>query len=218
MEDEEDGLGVVSGKLLLDVELVLLEELGVELDVAGLVDTVDVTEGSGNGEVRRDSGEGGVDVIDILGLSVERVVVNILVVDTVLLTTSDTDLHLEPLLHGSSTLEVLSSGLNVPLLGLLRKIDHVRREEGLAVELEVGLISIEHAVQPGEELLGAVVSVEDDGDAIGGSDGADVVGTSDGTGDGSLLAVIGDTLNRKTVSKNSNQSVLIRGLQTLPAK
>lgn len=64
----------------------------MEPDVAGLVDTVDVTEASGNGEVRADGGEGVLDGQDVLGLGVEGVVVNILVVDTVLLTTGDTDL------------------------------------------------------------------------------------------------------------------------------
>lgn len=39
-----------------------------------------------------------------------------------------------------------------------------------------------------------MVAVQDDGDAIGGSDGTDVVGGGDGTGDGSLLLVVGDTL------------------------
>ena len=92
MEDEEDGL--VGGRtgLLLDVLLVLGEELGVELNVTGLVDTVDVTEASGNGEVGADGSEGVLDGQDVLGLGVEGVVVNILVVDTVLLTTGDTDL------------------------------------------------------------------------------------------------------------------------------
>lgn len=92
MEDEEDGL--VGGRtgLLLDVLLVLGEELGVELDVTGLVDTVNVTEASGNGEVGADGSEGVLDGQDVLGLGVEGVVVNILVVDTVLLTTGDTDL------------------------------------------------------------------------------------------------------------------------------
>ena len=79
-------------ELLLGVKLVLLEELRVQLDVARLVDTVDVTETSSNGEVRADGGEGLLDSQNVLGLGVEGVVVNILVVDTVLLTTGDTDL------------------------------------------------------------------------------------------------------------------------------
>lgn len=92
MEDEEDGL--VGGRtgLLLDVLLVLGEKLGVELNVTGLVDTVNVTEASGNGEVGADGSESILDGQDVLGLGVERVVVNILVVNTVLLTTGDTDL------------------------------------------------------------------------------------------------------------------------------
>jgi hypothetical protein len=53
---------------------------------------VDITETSGNGEVGGDGGEGLVDGQDVLGLGVQGVVVDVLVVDTVLLTTSDTDL------------------------------------------------------------------------------------------------------------------------------
>jgi hypothetical protein len=48
VENEVDGLGLLETLLLLDILLVLLEELGAELDVTGLVDTVDVTESSSN--------------------------------------------------------------------------------------------------------------------------------------------------------------------------
>jgi hypothetical protein len=176
------------------VGLVLAQKLGVELDVAGLVDTVNVTEASGNGEVRGDGRQGVVDVEDVLGLGVERVVVNILVVDTVLLTTSDANLHLEPLLHRGSTLEVLGGGLNVPVDGLLGEIDHVGAEQGLAVGLKVGLIGIEHAIEPRQKLLGAVVGVQDDGDTVGGSDRADVVGSRNGTSNRSSLVSVAHTL------------------------
>lgn len=194
VEDEEDRLVLLGTDGLLDVLLVLLEETGLELNVARLVDSVNVAETSGNGEVGGNLGELLVDVQDVLGLGVERVVVNVLVVDTVLLTTGDTDLHLEPLLHGSSALEVLLGGLDVPLNLLLRQVNHVRREEGLAVLLEVGLVGVEHAVQPWQKLLGAVVGVEDDGNAVNGCNSADIVGGSDGTSDGSLLVLVVDTL------------------------
>jgi len=92
VEDEEDGLVRLGAQLLGNVLLVLGEELGVQLDVAGLVDSVDVTEASGDGEVGGDGTEGLLDGQDVLGLGVEGVVVNILVVDTILLTTGDTDL------------------------------------------------------------------------------------------------------------------------------
>lgn len=199
VEDEEDGLVVVGLEGLLDVSLVLAEKLGVELDVAGLVNTVDVTEASGDREIGGDGGESVVDVEDIFGLGVERVVVNILVVDTILLTTSDTDLHLEPLLHGGSALEVLGGGLNVPLDGLLREIDHVRGEEGLTLLLEVSLVGIEHAIEPREELLGAVVGVKDDGDAVGGSERADIVGSGDRASNGSGLVGVAHTLTSASV-------------------
>lgn len=91
VEDEEDGLVGSRADLLLDVQLVLLEQLGVQADVARLVDAVHVTEAGSNGEVGADGAEGVVDGQDILGLCVERVVVDVLVVDAVLLTTGDTD-------------------------------------------------------------------------------------------------------------------------------
>jgi hypothetical protein len=39
-----------------------------------------------------------------------------------------------------------------------------------------------------------VVGVENDGDTVGGGNGADVVSGSNGTGDGSLLVLVVDTL------------------------
>lgn len=104
--------------------------------------------------------------------------------------------HLEPLLHGGSTLEVGGSGLDVVVDGLLRQINHVRGVEGLAVLLEVGLIGVQKAIEPREELLGAVVGVKDDRDAVGGGNAADVVSSGNTTGDGSGLAVIADALRR----------------------
>lgn len=67
-------------------------------------------------------------------------------------------------------------------------------EERLAVNLEVLLVGVEHAVEPREEFLGAVVSVQDDRNAVDGGDTADVVGTGDGTSDRGLLLVVGSTL------------------------
>lgn len=194
VEDEEDGLGVLGANGGGDVLLVLAEELGVQLDVARLVDAVDVAEASGNGEVGRDGGEGVVDVEDVLGLGVEGVVVNVLVVDAVLLATGDANLHLEPLLHGGSALEVGGGGLDVPVDGLLGEINHVGAEEGLASGLEVRLVGVEHAIEPGQELLGAVVGVQDDGDAVGRGKGADVVSTGHGTGYGGRLVAVADAL------------------------
>jgi len=97
VEDKEDGLVLLGLGLLLDVSLVLAEELRVQLDVAGLVDTVDVSEAGGNGEVGADGGKSLVDLVNIFGLGVEGVVVNVFVVDAVLLSTGDTDFLLNVL-------------------------------------------------------------------------------------------------------------------------
>ena len=52
---------------------------------------MDVSETCRNGEVRADFGQSGPDVVDIFGLCVERVIVNVLVVDAIFFTTSDAD-------------------------------------------------------------------------------------------------------------------------------
>ena len=86
-------LGVGLANLVGSVLLVVTEELGSESDVSGLVDTVDVSETGSDGEVGRDGVESSVDIVNVGGLSVEGCVVGARVVDTVLLTTSDTNLH-----------------------------------------------------------------------------------------------------------------------------
>jgi len=91
VEDQEHWLVLLGSNGILDILLVLAEELRVELDVAGLVDTVDVSETSGDREVWGDGLKSLVDGKDVLGLSVKGVVVDILVVDTILLTTGNTD-------------------------------------------------------------------------------------------------------------------------------
>lgn len=168
---------------------------------------MNVAETGSDGEVGADGLQGLDDRQNVLRLSVQRVVVNVLVVDTILLTTGDTDLHLEPLLHGGSALQVGSGGVDVVVDGLFGQVDHVGGEQGLAMLLEVLLISVEHTVKPWQKLLGAVVGVEDDGDVVCGSDGADVVGSGNGASDGSGLVAVGDALAGKV------GSTALRGLQ-----
>ena len=63
----------------------------MKFDVARLVDTVDVAEAGGDGEVGARLGERGPDVVDVFGLGVERVVVDVLVVDAVFLAAGNAD-------------------------------------------------------------------------------------------------------------------------------
>lgn len=189
MENKEDGARVVRLELLLDVGLVLGKELRMKLDVAWLVDTMHVAECGSDGEHRGDGREGAVDVPNVFWLGVEGVVVNRLVVDTVLFTTGDANFHLEPAVDLGHALEVFSANLDVFFLGLFGQIKHMRGEERLAVLFEVGLVGVEHAVEPRKKLVGAVVGVYDDRDAIGRSNSTNVVGSSDGASDGGELGL-----------------------------
>ena len=62
------------------------------------------------------------------------------------------------------------------------------------MSLEIRLICIQHPIKPGQKLLGAVIGMENDGNAIGWSDGADVVGSGDSSGDRGTLVFIVDSL------------------------
>lgn len=72
----------------------------------------------------------------------------------------------------------------------------MRREERLAVLLEVGLIGVEHAIEPRQQLLGAVVGVDHNRDTVGRSNGTDVVSSGNSAGNRGSLSVggVGNTL------------------------
>ena len=109
VEDEIDGLVFLSRLLVLDILLMLLEEFRVEFDVARLVDAVDVAEAGSDGEVGARLGKCGPDVVDVFGLGVERVVVDVLVVDAVFLAAGDADfLSIGQNLRFLSTVELLT--------------------------------------------------------------------------------------------------------------
>ena len=94
-----------------------------------------------------------------------------------------TTYHLKPLLHWCSTLQVLGSCLNIKVHLFFTQIDHVAREERLAMLLEVFLIGIEKTVQPWQKLLGTVIGVQDDRNAVGRSDRSDILSTSNTASD-----------------------------------
>jgi hypothetical protein len=89
VEDQEDRFVLLCSDSVLYVLLVLSEKLGVKFNVTGLVHAVDVSESGSDGEIWRDGGKRIVNGKDVLGLGVKRVIINILIIDTILLTTSN---------------------------------------------------------------------------------------------------------------------------------
>jgi hypothetical protein len=87
--------------------LVLGEQLRVELDVAWRIHAMHISETGGDWEIRTNLWQGRIDLIDILRLGIERVIVDILVIDTILLSPSDPDLHFKPLLHRWGPFKIL---------------------------------------------------------------------------------------------------------------
>ena len=71
VEDEEHGLVVLGASLIPNVRLVLGKQLRVQLDVAGLIYTVHVTETGGNGVVGANGRQRLLDGVDVFGLGVK---------------------------------------------------------------------------------------------------------------------------------------------------
>ena len=88
--------------------------------------------------------------------------------------------------------------------------------------LEVGLICVQHTIEPREQLLRAVIGMEDNWDTVGGSYSTNVVSCSDSAGNGSLLLVILDTLrNAQFCSLSAHDKINApcpRNRQHLPEK
>ena len=89
---------------------------------------------------------------NLLRLGVEGFSLDGGVVDAVLLTTGDADLHLQPHLHGGHPLEVLDAGGDVLLVKLLGQVQHVAGEQGLVVLLEtqdisIGVVTLQWSIQ-----------------------------------------------------------------------
>jgi hypothetical protein len=186
VHDQVDGLVERRVEHLLGVSLMLAELLGREGDVTGLVDTVHVTKGGGNGEHVANLGKGRVDGPDLLGGSVELLRVDIFVVDAIFLSSRDANLHLEPDLHGGHALKVFDANGNVLLVGFLRQVQHVRSKEGFAVLGIKVLVGLEHGIEPRKQVLGTVIRVKDDGDTVVLRDGTYVHRQGDGADGGGI--------------------------------
>jgi len=91
VEDQEEGLVFLAVDLLFGIGLMLSEELRMQFNVSGLVHTMDISESRGDRKVGRNRGKSFVNLIDIFGLGVKGAVIDIGVVNTVLLTSGDTN-------------------------------------------------------------------------------------------------------------------------------
>ena len=191
MEHEHHGLVVLQAQVLLHVLLRVVQNLGVQLHVTGSVHAVHVAERSSHGEAGRDLAQRRVHLHDLLGLRVQARVLHAAVVHAVLLAASHTDLHLQQNAHLVAALQVLRGQSQVVVQRLHRQVDHVRRVQRSARLLEVLLIRLQAAVQPGQQLLGAVIRVKHHRHAVRSGHRVHVLGTHDRTHDGVALLSVG---------------------------
>jgi hypothetical protein len=133
----------------------------MELNIPRLVNTMYVSKCGHDTEVGTERVQCDIDIPDIGGLSVQRGVVHTCVVHTIFFIAGDTNFHLKPDPDRRHVLEVRGADFDVFVLRLLGQVKHVRGKESFAMLLEVLFVGLEHTVEPWEELLGAVVAVQD---------------------------------------------------------
>mmetsp|Transcript_44004 Transcript_44004/g.104794 ORF Transcript_44004/g.104794 Transcript_44004/m.104794 type:complete len:291 (-) Transcript_44004:563-1435(-) len=189
VEDKGHGLVALAAQLLLHVLLSVVQDHRLQVHVARGINPVHVAEGSRHCEIA--VGHGGeflVDLPNLLRLRVETGRVHIRVVHAILLAASHTQLHLQQYVDLGHSLQVLLANGNVLLQRLLRQVQHVGREEGLAMHLEVLLVCLHEAIEPWQPGLLAVVRVEDHRHAVELGHLANMQCASHGAGDaGSIV-------------------------------
>ena len=207
VEDKVHGLGVISSKLFLNVLLGVVEDFRLQVNISRSVDTVHVSErGSASEPGVGDLAELLVGVEDFFGLGVKTRRVDVGVVNTIFLTSGDTEFKLEEKIDLGHAFHVLLADANVFFEGFLGKVKHVRGEERFAGFREVLLAGFNESVEPGQPGLLAMVGVKHNGDTVKVGDLANVLGSGDASGDGGRVVLVRKGLSGNELSTSLGES------------
>mmetsp|Transcript_33387 Transcript_33387/g.80579 ORF Transcript_33387/g.80579 Transcript_33387/m.80579 type:complete len:209 (-) Transcript_33387:222-848(-) len=157
--------------------LILNQQLRAQLHIPRLVRAVYVAECCCNGELLADWAQSFVDLVHVRWGRIQLVLGHSGIVHAILNSAGDTDLHLQNLIDLLHALQVLLANRDVLLIGLLGQVQHVAREQGLSEGLEVRLVRLKHPVEPRQQLLRAVVRVQDHRNPVRRRDGPDQAST-----------------------------------------
>mmetsp|Transcript_13875 Transcript_13875/g.33341 ORF Transcript_13875/g.33341 Transcript_13875/m.33341 type:complete len:389 (+) Transcript_13875:340-1506(+) len=222
MEHKHDGLLVcwcAITQLLRNVVLCTVQNLGLQLNVSGRVNTVNVSKSSSNREGRRDGSERLVHLVDLLRLRVQVLNGSVRVVDAIFFPTSDAQFHFQQDSDLGHAFQVVLADFNIFLNRLFRQVNHVTGEQGFAMILKVTFRSSQEPVNPRQKLLGTVVGVQNDRNSVLLGHSSDVEGPRDGTGDGSFVVCVVQSLatvkltSTRTELDNDGSIVLARCFQ-----
>mmetsp|Transcript_22783 Transcript_22783/g.41551 ORF Transcript_22783/g.41551 Transcript_22783/m.41551 type:complete len:248 (-) Transcript_22783:524-1267(-) len=117
MEDKE--VRLLLGQLRSRELLEGVQQVGLQLHIAGLVDAVHVAKGGGDRELLGDWREALIDGPDILRCRIQLVFGNTTVVNSIFNTTSDSNLHLKDQVHWRHLFEIFDTNSNVLLMRFL---------------------------------------------------------------------------------------------------
>lgn len=221
VEDEEHGLVSLVLKLLGDVLLRVVKDYRLQVNVSRGVDTVNISERSSTSEGGiGDLGKLLVSIPNLFRLGVKTGRVDIGVVNTVLFSTSDTELEFEKDVNLGEFLHVFLADCDVLFEGLFGKIKHMGREEWCTGFLVVLLVGSKNSVHPGQPGFLTVVGVKDDRDSVKSSNFMNVLGGSNDSGEaGRVISVVcglsGNELTSSLGESHHNGPlVLFSGLHT----
>ena len=186
MEDEVQAV-VRQVMFLRNVFLRVAQDSRGQHHVARLVNAVYVTEGSGDGETRADFAQLSVGVINVFRLGIQSGSVHVAVVHAVFFAAGAAQFDFQSHVHFGHTRQVLRTDLDVFVQGLFRQVNHVRREQRFTGRGEVFFTRVQQTVDPRQQFLSAVVSVQDNRNTVVFSHLMNVMRARDSAQDGCAL-------------------------------
>ena len=151
---------------LANIFLRVTQDSRGQLHVTWFVHAVYVTEGSRDSETMADRVQFGVRIVNVFRLGVQRGCVHMAVVHAIFFTTGTTQFDLQGHADFSHALEVFSADLDVLFEGLFGQVDHMGREQRFAGRCKVFFTGVQQAVDPRQQFLGTVVSVQNNRHAV----------------------------------------------------
>lgn len=132
-----------------------------QFHVAWLVYAVYVAERRCNGETRADFAQFGVSVVYVFWLGVQCGSVHVAVVDAIFFAAGAAQFNFQGHVDFCHARQVFAGNFDVFFQRLFRQVDHVRREQWLTGFSKVRFARFQQSVDPRQQFLRAVVSMQD---------------------------------------------------------
>ena len=175
---------------LLDEQLRIMQDDRFKPYVTRFVNAVNIAERGGNGEIGAYAEQGFISMRNMFGLRIQARAVDAGIVNAILLAAGNAQLDLEGHADLAHTFQIALTYLYVFFQRFFRQVEHMGAEQRFAVFGKIFFAGIEQSVDPGQQLLGGMVCMDDHGDAVHFGHFMNVHGPGNTAFDGSAFLVV----------------------------